>query len=211
MSTAYIEEYIVYGYICIIVISIIIKFILKNNICLLSNNKLCREPETTVLPNGKTGYSCENAKLYKPVILSSLFKFIRTIMYVVLICAILYSTFVLFVNNNIINDASGNQIVLLLAGYSILVLQLFIWFVMTTFCKGNNYKCNVDFNVISDQDLIEYKYINVNCVNNVSQSRVINWFITYYKLFDNAMFYVIIILALYLIYVSINSWLKLFK
>lgn len=196
-----INQALTYGYICIFIISLVIRFLLKNNICLLSNNKLCKNPETKILNDGTIAYSCENAKIYKPVVLSNFFKFIRNIIYLILVCAVMASTFLLLIENNITKDMTFNQSILFIIGYAILILQLIIWFTITTYCKGNNYTCNIDINLLSENELSEYKFVNVNCVSNITQSRLLNWLVSLYGLYDKLLLTILIIIPIFLLIV----------
>jgi protein-S-isoprenylcysteine O-methyltransferase Ste14 len=194
-----INQILTYGYIIIFVISLVIRFLLKNNICLLSNDKLCQSPETKLLSSGDIAYSCENAKIYKPVILSSFFKFIRNIMYFVLICAIIAGSFLLLIENDITKKASFEAKTLLVVGYVILLLQLIIWFIITTYCKGNNYTCNIDVKLLSENELSEFKYFDVNCVSNIKQSKLLNWLVSLYWLYDKLLILILVITVILLL------------
>jgi hypothetical protein len=194
-----INQIITYGYIGIFVISLVIRFLLKNNICLLSNNKLCKSPDTKLLNNGELAYSCENAKIYKPVILSSFFKFIRNIIYLILICAVVASTSLLVIETDITKNISFKQNILFIIGYIILLIQLIIWFTITTYCKGNNYTCNLDIKLLSENELSEYKFVNISCINNITQSKLLNWLVSLYGLYDKILLTILIVVPIFIL------------
>lgn len=196
-----INQILTYTYIIIFIISLIIRFLLKNNICLLSNKDLCDKPITKTLDNGLTAYSCEKSKIYKPVILSSFFKFIRSIIYIVLICCFIGGSLLIAIETKIINNASSNELLLFYIGYFILLLQLLIWFIITTYCKANNYTCNVDIKLLNENELSDYKFINVDCVSNVKQNILLNGLVSLYSIYDTILLLLIIIIPIFFIIV----------
>jgi hypothetical protein len=184
-----IEKIIIYKYIFIFIVSIAIGLLLNNNICLMENENVCGNPTSKKLNNGKTGYSCKNSKKYIPYSLTNQIKYIRILLYSLLIITVCISLFILLVANVHIRNANPLSIILYIGAFIILIIQLLVWTYITVFCSSDNFDCKLNIELSNDgvnDTLLDYKYIKLNCNSNIKPNYLLkklsNIYTQYYKL-----------------------------
>jgi len=161
-----VEDLFLINYLVIFIVTVVITFSLKNNICTIANNKLCSEPKTLEI-DGKMNYTCMDSKIYKPIFLSSLFKYISNIIYFSLFCYISFHIYLAINNTKILDIKIFTSILITLV---LLILQFILWSFLGIYCK-NNYSCVLNGKLINNTEMDNYKYLSVSCDNTITQFR----------------------------------------
>jgi hypothetical protein len=182
----------------VILYNIIIYYLItKNNICLLSNKYLCKEPEELIIDD-KINYTCNNSKIYKAGFFSPIYTFIRFISYLIIILVILWNFFI--INTEITNE-DVNLFLLNMILVIILGIQFIMMFFITSKCKEHKYKCNLKFNIYDNLYEPGYKYIEPVCENNISK-----FLVNLVKLMNNLnIFNLILIIIAIIVFLKIIS------
>jgi hypothetical protein len=193
------------NFILMLIIYIILRYVIKNNVCLMNNTKLCNDYNTMNYYKDKL-YSCKNSKI-------KLSKYANYYYYINLSLIIIFFYINVSLGKILLNNINlFNKIHLItnVIFFLIIIILLIIWFFLNKYCNTSNYECKLDVKIADSKSVLspsvrnkynDYKVIDIKCINSYKNSiyPIIN------SLFNTISFYILILIIIIIIFINIDK------